>query len=209
MHEISSTNSVYYVLAFLVPGLVAIFVRAQFITGRLPKHNEARLTYFVISMIYYAITLPGLEVALTSQGTPYFRTFVWFLLIFIGPAILGLVLGLNSQKGWLRQFIQYFGLNPVHTLPTSWDWKFGNMGAQWVLVTLKNGTRFAGYCGSSSFISSDPNERDLYIERIFDLNDDDEWKPRGENGVLITGGEISTIEFWPANHARTQDAQRK
>ncbi len=30
------------------------------------------------------------------------------------------------------------------------------MSAQWVLVTLKDGTRFAGFCGSESFMSSDP-----------------------------------------------------
>ena len=27
---------------------------------------------------------------------------------------------------------------------------------QWVLVTLKDGTRFAGFCGTGSFMSSDP-----------------------------------------------------
>ncbi len=34
----------------------------------------------------------------------------------------------------------------------------GRMQASWVLVTLKDGTRFAGFCGSASFISPDPQE---------------------------------------------------
>ncbi|MCY4531320.1 MAG: DUF6338 family protein [Gammaproteobacteria bacterium] len=64
-------------------------------------------------------------------------------------------------------------------------------------VDTQDGTRFAGYCGSESFMSSDPTGRDIYIERIYDLIDDNVWSPRGENGVLITAGEVQTIEFWP------------
>ena len=71
------------------------------------------------------------------------------------------------------------------------------MPGQWVLVTLKDGTRFAGYCGTESCMSSDPTERDIYIESVYDLTDDNVWTPRGENGVLITAGEVQTIEFWP------------
>ena len=72
------------------------------------------------------------------------------------------------------------------------------MTGEWVLVTLRNGTRFAGYCGPDSFMSSDPDNRDLYIQWVYDIDDDSGWCPRGENGVLIAAGEISTIEFWPA-----------
>ena len=46
------------------------------------------------------------------------------------------------------------------------------MPPQWVLVTLKDGTRFAGYCGPQSFISSDPAEHDMYIEQTYDLDAD-------------------------------------
>ena len=71
------------------------------------------------------------------------------------------------------------------------------MSSQWVLVTLKDGTRFAGFCGPESFMSSDPTERDIYIERIYDVDDQNNWSSRREKGVLITAGEIQTIEFWP------------
>ena len=69
------------------------------------------------------------------------------------------------------------------------------MPGEWVLVTLKDGTRFAGFCGPDSFISSDPAERDLYIQWVYDLDDEDGWRSRGETGLLVAGGEISTIEF--------------
>ena len=58
------------------------------------------------------------------------------------------------------------------------------MPPQWVLVTLKDGTRFAGYCGPQSFITSDPAERDMYIEQIYDLDADHQWVSVGKKEVL-------------------------
>ena len=70
---------------------------------------------------------------------------------------------------------------------------------QWVLVTLKDGTRFAGFCGEESFMSSDPGERDIYIQWTYDIDDHNNWSSRGESGVLIAAGEVQTTEFWPYN----------
>ena len=129
----------------------------------------------------------------------YGKVLTWFALILVGPAILGLLLGVNIQTDAFRRFLQWSRLNPVHVIPTAWEWKFRGMSEQWVLVTLKDGTRFAGFCGSGSFMSSDPVERDIYIERIYDIDDDDRWISRGEKGLLVAAGEVQTIEFWPPN----------
>ena len=61
------------------------------------------------------------------------------------------------------------GFKPEATVQlseTSWDWKFGGINSQkqWILVTLKVGSTFAGYYGKHSFTSSDPTNRDIYIQ---------------------------------------------
>lgn len=143
------------------------------------------------------MALPFVGSVLSIQEPGYEKALAWFALTFVGPAVLGLLLGVNIQKDLFRRVLQRCGLNPVHVIPTAWDWKFGVMKEQWVLVTLKDGTRFAGFCGNDSFMSSDPAERDIYIQWIYDIDDNNNWSQRGENGVLIAAGEISTIEFWP------------
>jgi len=50
--------------------------------------------------------------------------------------------------------------------------------------------------GRESFAASSPEERDLYIQWIYDINEDKTWSFVGEKGVLITADEVSTIEFW-------------
>ena len=73
------------------------------------------------------------------------------------------------------------------------------MNEQYVLVKMNNGTMFGGFLGADSFISSDPNERDLYIEEIFEIDAEDNWGTNG-HGVYLTGRDISSIEFLPSSN---------
>ena len=208
MQKLPSLDNLYLILLFLVPGFIVLFVRSQFVTGRSPDRSTTVLSYLIVSLIYYALALPFIGFVLSAETPSKGQVLAWFVLIVIGPAMLGLALGLNIQKDWFRRALQRCGLNPVHVVPTAWDWKFGGMTPQWVLVTLKDSTRFAGFCGSGSFMSSDPAERDIYIEQIYDVDDQKNWNPRGENGVLIAVGEIQTIEFWPDVEQETANDER-
>ena len=204
MVEFSPEYNSMPVWFFLVPGIVILFVRSHFVTTKIMTGENA-ISYAAVSLLYHALALPALGVFMPDHVSDYGRLFVWFLYLAVVPALFGVALGVNVQKDLLRRALRRIGLNPIHAIPTAWDWKFGRMTGEWVLVTLRNGTRFAGYCGPDSFVSSDPDNRDLYIQWVYDIDDDSEWRPRGENGVLIAAGEISTIEFWPAEPKEATD----
>jgi len=198
MPNLESPENIFLVLGFLAPGFVALFIRKQFLTGRIPPQSEMVLSSLILSVIYHTLVLPLIDWGLAIQKPGYGKPLILIALVFVGPALFGLILGLNAQKGWLRKWVSRFGLSPVHPVPTAWDWKFQNIQQeQWVLVTLKDGTVYAGHLGSGSFMSSDPNERDLYIQRIYNIGDDNIWSPIGERGVWIASGEIRAIEIWP------------
>jgi len=199
MPDLKSLDNIYLVLGFLVPGLIIVFVRSRFLTGRITPHNEAILSYLVLSIIYYALALPCVEWTLSIDEAGYKKALAWVSLVFIGPAILGVGLGCAAQLGWARKLIHCCGFTSVHVIPTAWDWKFSSPEEQWVLVTLKDGRQIAGFFGQNSFSSSDPKERDVYIERIYDLSDDGKWSQRGDTGILIASDEVQTVEFWSPN----------
>ena len=207
MPDLMSLSDIYLILLFLVPGLIVLFVRSQFVTGASFPHSAALLPYLAISVIYYALAFPLIDIVVAIDKPLYGKVLAWFSLVFAGPAVLGLILGINIQKNLFRRVLQKCGLNPIHVIPTAWDWKFGNMTEQWVLVTLRDGTRFAGFCGSESFMSSDPTERDIYIQQVYDVDDDDNWSLSGEKALLITADEVQTIEFWPHVLQEKYDAQ--
>lgn len=209
-------DSPYLLLGLIVPGLIALTVRSQFVTGQRAPRSEALLLYLAVSAIYYAFVLPFVDLIL-QRDFGSFTLFLnsdlwrepdkwmlvgWFLIVFVGPSLFGLLLGLNIQKNLVRGLLRQWRINLVHTIPTAWDWKFSNLsGEQWVLVTLIDGTRFAGFFGPDSFASSsDLGERDLYIQETYDIDKDNNWSqhnPDGKSGVLIASGMIRSIEFWP------------
>ncbi len=193
MDGILSLENMSIVMAFVVPGFIALSVRSQFITGVATfDPRERLLSYIAISVIYgtLALRLVGPAQILNS-------TWSFLLVLFVGPVFLGVILGVNIQNDFLRRVLSRLGLFTVHPVPTVWDWKFsGSMKEQWVLVTLKNGITFAGLFGRDSFAASNSEERDLFVQWIYDINDDGTWSVPGKKGVLIAASEVSTIEFW-------------
>ena len=193
MDGILSNENLSTVMAFVVPGFIALSVRSQFVTGVSSFDTKERfLSYAAISVVYgtLAIRVVGSDQFLNSN-------WIFLLVLFAGPVILGLILGINIQKDVFRRVLSKLGLFTIHPVPTAWDWKFGSsLKEQWVLITLKNGVSFAGLYGKESFSTSSPEERDLYIQWIYDINEDGTWFLPGNKGVLITAEEVSTIEFW-------------
>ena len=187
------------ILAFIVPGLVIVYVRSRFISGRTPSHTENILGYLVLSLLYYIFTLPFVEAALSVKEPWIARAGIWIGLTLLGPALFGLFLGAWAQKEWGAWIIDRLGLSTIHVIPAAWDWRFSKIprGGMFVMVTLTSGESVAGFFGPNSFASSDGGERDIYIEEEYTVDDAGRWATRESKvGILIPVKEIRHIEFW-------------
>src|SRR5262249_29872947 len=114
-------------------------------------------------------------------------------------AIFGMLLGISAQKEWGSRIASWFNLSTVHVIPTAWDWRLSRVsrGGMYVMVTLSSGGRVAGFFGPNSFASSDSDERDIYVEEEYTVDETGKWEARTEKvGVLIPAKEIKYIEFW-------------
>jgi hypothetical protein len=193
---ILSPQTLALFLVFSVPGIVALYFRAQFLSGRLPPAAEGFISYITLSLVYHAVVYPlaaPLYIAIPPTG---WKWLAWCVLIFIGPAILGILLGLNIRKGWTKKIINQFGVSTIHPVNCAWDWHFGQCVECWVIVKLKDGSSWGGFLGAKSFMSSDSSERDLFIEQVYEVKDGEPWGERGSS-VWIAHGEIQTLEFLP------------
>lgn len=194
MPDLSSPETAYYAIALTTPAIVFVFVRVQFIHGRMPNAGEAALHYVAITSAYYAIAFPIIFWANQIPGNEYTWWGGWLLLTIFAPACLGLIFGWSAQKNFLYNFLRKVGLKPIHISPTAWEWRFSHCAGEWVAITLKNGNAYGAICGENSFVSTSPSERDIYLEAAYDINDDGSWSKR-KFGMLVCSGEISTIEF--------------
>lgn len=205
LFKVNSTVLVF-VLA-IVPGFIILFVRSQFVVGRILPYPAGFLGYLTVSTVYWALlffmcipivegmlgvlVMCGLWWAVPIPNSVKGLTYVVFL-----PILVGVLVGRVSKYNLVYETLNKFRLNPVHPTPSAWDWTFADFNEQFVLVKLKNGTLFGGFMGKESFVSSDPEERDIYIQEIYEIDKKNRWTSK-RHGVFVTNGVISTIEFMP------------
>lgn len=194
MPNLSSPDAAYYLLALTIPAVVFMYARVQFTHGRMPKASEAALHYIAITAIYYGFAYPVILLATSTPGTWVTWWLGWLTLAFVMPALMGFGIGWAAQNGFVYKAMRALRLKPIHITPTAWEWRLGQCESEWVVVTLKNGNAYGAECASESFISTEPGERDLYLQCTYDIDEKGNWTPRGF-GMLIAAGEISTIEF--------------
>ncbi len=182
---------------FLVPGMVALYVRAQLLDGRLPSFSSGILIYAAISLIYHALwfTFNPHIYNYSLSNSNIFQKLYWLFVIIILPSIIGLIDAIIIRNQWAYKLFQKFGIQIINPVKSAWDWKFSQTPESWVIVKLKDGTEWGGVLGPQSFISSSPEERDIFIQTVYKIEQVG-WIERNSS-VLITHDQIQSIEFWP------------
>ena len=198
MSEIKSIEQLSLILGYIVPGLIIMWIRAQFLTGRMAPHRDALLSYFTLSVVYLALQGAVTTLATGSAAPLSDQSRYWLPISLMGALCFGCLIGINAAFGWSRQILALCGISLPHVLDSAWDWKFSKFAPSLVLITLKDGSTVAGWCGENSFIGSKAKDPDIYIEQVYDIDEQNNWMARAENkGIYIAGGEIRSIEFIP------------
>jgi hypothetical protein len=175
------------------------------------------LRYFTATAFNYAIFSPliyWLAFGHLFAKSPIELAAAWFIILFIAPALLGIFRALMIQEKWLNRFYKWLGLKvtaqkrlrwfhswfslrSINPIPTGWDWIFSTTDPCYVLITLNDGTEIAGFFGDHSMASSDPERKDIYIERVYTVPEDNRpWVTvDGSLGMHVDGSQIAYIEF--------------
>lgn len=199
--EISSLNTLFYTLAFVVPGFIIHFTYSIFVPQKVEQIQFYFLRFLFFSAINYSIWSWLIYLIIQPdilEKYPRGTAASWWFIIFISPVLLGMLCGYLNKLELVRKALQKIGLNPIHVIPTGWDFKFSKIEDKtWVIITLKDGSTVAGLFGTKSFASSDPQERDIFVEEVFCINDEGKWESATRNnGILIRGEQIKYIEFF-------------
>lgn len=207
MPTVESPEKLQFAVAFLLPGFIVSYIYTQFIGGQKKSPFNEILQYIALSALYFGLIFPfstWVDAGKLASGGA-FLAFGFFVL---GPLMLGVSLGLLAQKSVPQWIFRTIGVGIVHPIPTAWDWRFGDFKENtFVLVTLDDGSKVAGLLDQAAFASSDPQERDVYIDDVWDY-DEGSWTPRPERqGILIFRSEIRYIEFWNPGR-ETRDGSR-
>ena len=199
--KLETFSGLYFVVSVLVPGFIYQGVVSNFVPLRQHKDKERLLLGFVTATAFnYAICSPLiylLAFGLIFPKCPVGQAFCWFAIIFLAPALLALFRSLILQRNWLGYIYRFLELRPISPIPTGWDFVFSTTEPCYLLVTLKDGTEIAGYFGTKSMAASDPDHKDIYIERVYKVSEGGEpWKEVERSlGMHIDASQIAYVEF--------------
>jgi len=175
----SVANEVY---ANLVRSLVMLMLVFPWGFGRSAIHH-----------VFQAMSTGALDGAFTSFGA----VLMYAVLLIIGPALLGGLMGVlevNEVTGWMRR---KFRLPPV-VLNQAWDVAMSRASAEKGLilaeVALKNGETILGRYGPDSAASRSGGYRDLYLQEIW-VGTNGALAPGNAGSILIRGSDIRSVRF--------------
>jgi hypothetical protein len=182
-------------LLFVLPGSVYQTVRTR-LRGPIPSDSDtsskilrALAVSTALNAIYLAIFGEGLlELAQArslpevEQSTGLRQAGLWALLcLFVVPAVVSLMAFWASRWSWPHKFPKisperrqrWKWVRPAyHPSPRSWDYVFTDIEPCYVRVLGEDGRWRGGWLGDDSMAASFPEEPALYVERLWELDDD-------------------------------------
>lgn len=198
---ITNFDMLFYTMSFVVPGFIIYYIKAKFSPEKQENTANYVFRYMFYSSINFTLISPIIYWAVKSRfyiDHPYRTAGFWAIGMFFCPIMLGVLIGIANQKEWDKRILNRFNINPVHRIPTAWDYKFSTIEEHsWIIVTTKDDKKIMGLYSSNSFSSSETGERDLYLEKQYIRNKyDDEWvELPNSKGVLIKADQIKFLEF--------------
>ena len=195
---IESFDVVYYTSIFILPG----FLIKGIINSLSPPKKTSEGIYF-LSCLAYSICNCAIWSWLYNiiyslhDCSPYWYWVLLVLTTIIGSTIIAVIVGIFKQKALFGKLLNKLHLNFINPIPTAWDYCFSKQESSWLIITTTDDKTILGLYADSSFASSEQEERDIYIERIYDKNDEDDvWiENERSNGIYISKDMIKTIEF--------------
>ena len=191
---IESLDVVFYTCIFVIPGLITQGIIASICPSNKKSEGERFASYIGYSVFNYVFVYWSIYLILSIPKPCFFVAYT--LIVLLGSAVSGFLLGFIRSKQLIRKFAKTLGINYFHSIPTSWDYVFSKQRSAYVIVTLSGGNRIAGKFDTNSFASSESDERDIYLEEEY-IVENGTWSKVPMNvGVLIAKDNIVSIELF-------------
>jgi hypothetical protein len=184
----------------LVPGFVLISVRGRFIPLDRKPINEMILDYMIATAWCYGLNSWLIIIAYNLQDDMRLievaLAVFWFAIL--SPAIFGIASVWITQHNIFKSIFTRMGLKYISDISSAWDYQFHRVDSmKWVIITLTDGKTITGIFGEKSFASSQGDYGDVYLESVYIIDEQGNWKQDDQtDGIIVKGSEIRFVEFW-------------
>jgi hypothetical protein len=198
---IGSFDVALLTLAFIVPGFIADSVVGLAVARKLTPETTL-LRYLTLTCYNYALCSWLIYLMVRGRffpSHPGAAAIGWVFVFLVSPILLGIATAKLRQGTLISKLMTRVGLSAIRPNPTAWDECFVRGQPAMILVTMKDGFTVAGKFANRSAASSDPSDRDLFIEEVWRTGEGDApWTAVPDSGgIWIRGDQIQHIQFWP------------
>lgn len=183
---LSNVNEQHLVLfsKFIVPGFISMKYWSL-----LTARDKLDTTKELLEITAYGL-LNYFLISIISTKFNIENDLVLFVLLLSIPIITTLILFKIRNLDRIKCML----LSPT---ATSWDYFFQKRESCFILIHLNNGNKIAGFYGQDSHSSHFPNKKDIYLEQVWELDDNNAIKEPVpySKGVFIDESSIYFIEF--------------
>ena len=194
---IDSINTVICTAIFLLPGFLIKGIVDSLTPPTRVSQGIYLLHFFTYSVVNCSVWSWLYIMLYNHYADDKVLFLLWsFVITLLGSCLLGVVIGIAKKNFLLHKFLTLFTKSLFLPIPTAWDYVFSRDCKEWLIVRLKSGHTVYGKFSGKSFVSSDPDDRDIYLEQVYVPDSDGKWIKCGKaEGIYINSTVIETIEF--------------
>jgi hypothetical protein len=202
--ELISPANFEFFARYLLAGFILMSVRSSFVSAQRPRPAEvlfdavflSLLNQLAFQLLLAAILwlVPDPRGYLNPIGRPAF-----FLEVIGLPVILGVLWGNALAREWKIASLRRLFMPNVHPTERAYDYAFARRaGPGFLIMTYKDGTQVFGYFGYRSLAATDDRRSDIYLERLYSVDDRGQWsEAEPPRSALLLLDDIRSIEFIP------------
>ena len=196
-----SVQAVALGIAFFLPGFIAgkVFELCFPRTQRLERVRL--LEYVTLSCLNYAVWSWLILLVIWSQfweTRPVLFLLYVLLVLLVSPLFLGVGMAVATEKQWFSSLAARLGIAAPQHLGTAWEWFFRTHrhSRWWLVIRLRSGKIAYGFFGWNSYMGSDRDQRDLYLEAECKVDEKGKFRViKHTGGLYIRYDDVEGIGF--------------
>lgn len=188
-------------VAILIPGFVALRTYSLFVPMEVQSWSESLLEVFAYGMVNYALFFWLADLASSLQEAhPVGAWLLGIAFLFATPAGIAVLWNFLRRSDRLQPWV-------LHPTPSGWDHHFDRGEPCWVLCHLKSGALVGGLYGTDSLASSHPREPDIYLEEVWQVDEDGKFQERIEStdGMYVQVSDCELVEFFELSRVENRE----
>lgn len=196
MNEILNMDNLLLFIVFIIPGFISIKVYNLLVPSTEKDSSKLvidAITYSCINYALFAAPIVLMDRYFKFSDFPFLNTVFYSFLLFFSPILLPYILFKIRKVKFIQKYIP-------HPTKRPWDFVFSQRKSYWVIVTLKNGKKYAGKYNTNSFTSSYPENEQIYLEESWVMSAEGGfYRSRDASEGIIIVGEIESVELFSYN----------